>query len=258
MTLGSVFILANFYLGMDKLKSIFPDFDDQLLDRLRSLGETVVIPPGEPLLRPGQYLKSTILVLDGTVKLFLEGRTGEELLLYFLEPGSLCALSIICATSQNIDIKAIAMTDVTLMLIPIDEFDRLIVRYPKWYHFLLESYHARFKDLLHSLNQIAFHSMDERLVTYLRQLFAALNSRTVSITHQEIASDLNSSREVVSRLLKRLETENRISISRNEITDIALSPLAWQVTYSDPTEESDGFKVNGLNDIPIQSFFNQF
>lgn len=208
---------------MKKLSAIFPDFDIQLIEHLQRVGEVVLISSGDLLLRPGQYFKSTIIVLDGIVKLYLESEKVEEMFLYFLEPGNACALSIADGTtSRNINIKAKAVTDVKLLLIPMEQMDTLIRTYPQWFYFLLETYNARFKELLQTLNQIAFHSMDEKLLIYLRQQFAALKSNTIFITHHEIASDLNSSREVISRLLKKLESDHLISISRNEITNLSL------------------------------------
>lgn len=203
------------------LRQIFPAFDEPLVEHLMSVGEVVLIPAGELMLRPGQYFKSIILILKGTVKLFLEGEKGQEIFLYFLEPGSACALSIICSTHVS-DVKAKAATDVTAMMVPYEQMDTLIKKHPKWNYFLLETYHYRFQELLSIVDQVAFHSMDEKLAYYLKQRFEVMKSSTISTTHQEIAADLNSSREVISRLLKKLETENRITISRNEITNISL------------------------------------
>lgn len=207
---------------MRKLTSIFPDFDEHLIDHLQKVGEIVFITAGDLLLRPGQYFKSTMVVLDGIVKLYMEGEKGEEMFLYFLEAGSACALSIAGTVSQNIDIKAKAITNVRLLMIPVEQMDTLIRTYPRWSYFLLETYNARFRELLQTLHQIAFHSLDEKLLMYLKQQFTALKSKTISITHQEIASDMNSSREVISRLLKKLESDNLIAISRNEITNLSL------------------------------------
>lgn len=205
-----------------KLKSVFTDFDDELIDHLQGISDTVIVPAGELMLRPRQHLKSTILVLDGTVKMYLEGGNGEEYFLYFLEAGNACALSILCLMNPATDVKARALTDVTALMIPFENMDNLIRSYPKWCYFLLQNYHSRFEELLLVVEQIAFHSMDEKLVFYLKQQFRALKSSTIAVTHQQIALDLNSSREVISRLLKKLELDNRILISRNEITNISL------------------------------------
>lgn len=217
-----LYLGPDFKLPVMKLKATFPHFDERLIEHLKSVGEIVLIPSGEFMLRPGQYVKSTILVLDGIVKLYLESEKGEEVFLYFLEAGSACALSMMCANSQNKDIKAKAVTDVELLTIPVEQMDALIKNHSKWYYFLLETYQVRFRELIQTMQQIAFHSMDQKLAGYLKQQFEALKVNSISITHQEIASDLNSSREVISRLLKKLESDHLIQVSRNEITNLAL------------------------------------
>jgi CRP/FNR family transcriptional regulator len=204
------------------LKSAFPNFDQSLLDHLSKSGDVMHFSSEELLIRPGQYLKGTILIIEGIVKLYLEGSKGEEVFLYFLTKGDACALSIICGSSTNFDIKAKAMTDIKALIISPEDMDGLIRNHPKWYYFLLETYQTRLRELLNTLNQIAFHSMEEKLHFYLKRQFEALKSNTISITHQEIASDLNSSREVISRLLKKMEAEKLILLNRNEITNVAL------------------------------------
>ena len=208
---------------MADLRKIFPQFDDDLVKHLEKIGQEVKFDEGEMLIRPGQYFKQSMLVVDGKVKLYREGDNGEEFFLYYLEPGNACALSIICAAKNEAsEIKGVAVTPVTAFAIPLQHMDSLMRDYRQWYYFVLETYRSRFEELLQVIDQIAFHSMDEKLEFYLKRQFDTLKSRTISITHQQIADDLNSSREVISRLLKKLETKKRISISRNEIT--MLSP----------------------------------
>ena len=204
------------------LKRIFPDFDELLIEQLLRVGEIVFIPSGELLLRPGQYFKSTMLILKGSVKLYSETAGGREFFLYFLEPGSACALSIICSIRKTSDVKARAISDVSVLLIPFEHMDNLLKNYPRWSYFLLDNYHSRFQEMLRIVDQIAFESMDKKLETYLKMHFEVMKSSTITTTHQDIARDLNSSREVISRLLKKLEADNRIAISRNEITNIGL------------------------------------
>lgn len=208
---------------MVDLKKIFPQFDDDLVKQLEKVGQEVRFNEGDVLIRPGQYFKQSVLVLEGRVKLYREGDNGEEFFLYYLEPGNACALSIICATrNETSEIKGIAVTPVKAFAIPLQHMDGLMRDHLHWYYFVLETYRTRFEELLHVIDQIAFHSMDDKLEFYLRRQFDTLKSKTISITHQQIADDLNSSREVISRLLKKLESRKRISISRNEITLISL------------------------------------
>jgi CRP/FNR family transcriptional regulator len=175
------------------------------------------------LMRPGQYFKNSLLILDGRVKLYREGENGEEFFLYYLEKGNACALSMICATrNEASSIKAKAVSEVNALTIPIHYMDGLMKEHREWYYFVLDTYRTRFNELLEVIDQVAFHAMDEKLEFYLKRQFNAVNTKTIAITHQEIADDLNSSREVISRLLKKLESQKRISISRNEITLLSL------------------------------------
>ncbi len=202
------------------LKTVFPQFDPALLQHLEEIGQVVEFDEGIIMMRPGQYFKNSLLILEGRVKLYRDGERGEEFFLYYLEKGSACALSMICATkNESSAIKARAMTQVKALAIPIQYMDGLMREHIQWYYFVLETYRARFGELLEVIDQVAFHSMDEKLVDYLKRQFEALGN-SIPITHQEIADDLNSSREVISRLLKKLESQKKIAISRNEITQL--------------------------------------
>lgn len=208
---------------MTDLKQIFPTFDEELIHHLEKIGQVVEFKEGETLMRTGQYFKQSMLILDGTVKVYREGDNGEEFFLYFLEPGKACALSIICATkNETSEIRGMAVTPVKALAIPLSHMDNLMKDHRQWYYFVLETYRSRFEELLEMIDQIAFHSMDEKLEFYLKRQFDMNRSKTITITHQEIANDLNSSREVISRLLKKLESHKRLSISRNELTNLSL------------------------------------
>lgn len=205
------------------LRSAFPQFDDRLINHLTQIGQVVEFEEGEMLMRTGQYFKNSLLVLDGRVKLYREGEEGEEFFLYYLEGGNACALSMICAAKNETSfLKARAVTPVKALAIPLYHMDDLMKNFKEWYYFVLETYRDRFEELLQVIDQVAFHSMDEKLEFYLKRQFETIKSDTILITHQAIADDLNSSREVISRLLKKLEAQKRISISRNEITNISI------------------------------------
>ncbi len=206
-----------------QLQTIFPQFDAELLAHLETIGQVTTFEEGSMLMRPGQYFKNSLLILDGRVKLYREGEDGEEFFLYYLEQGSACALSMICATrNETSAIKAKAMSPVKALAIPIQYMDGLMRDHRQWYYFVLETYRSRFEELLEVIDQVAFHSMDQKLEFYLKRQFDSFKSNKIAVTHQEIADDLNSSREVISRLLKKMESQNRITVSRNEITRIDL------------------------------------
>ncbi len=206
-----------------QLHQQFPQFDTALVEHLEKIGQIVEFEEGTMLMRPGQYFKNSMLILDGRVKLYREGEDGEEFFLYYLEKGNACALSMICATkNESSAIKAKAITNVKALTIPIQYMDGLMKDHRQWYYFVLETYRSRFEELLEVIDQVAFHSMDQKLEFYLKRQFDSFGGNKITITHQEIADDLNSSREVISRLLKKLESQKRISISRNEISRLNL------------------------------------
>ncbi len=211
--------MASLDIITDSVHRLFPSFSQELSRYLGEVGEVVEFPAGTLLMRPGQYFKSSLLILDGRVKLFRDGDDGQEFFLYYLEQGNACALSMICATRNEASaIKAKAVTDTKALAIPIQYMDGLMRDHRSWYYFVLETYRSRFEELLTVIDQVAFHAMDEKLEFYLKRQFDVTRSNEISITHQEIADDLNSSREVITRLLKRMEADKKIALSRNEIT----------------------------------------
>jgi len=202
----------------ERLADVFPSFSRNLREVLASRGELVRFAAGEPMMRTGQYFRSTILLLNGSAKLYREGSDGGEHFLYYLEPGSACALSMICATQRKASIiKSFAEEDVEALAMPIEYMDGLMRDFPDWYHFVLETYRSRFEETLEVIDQVAFRSLDQRLVFYLNKQFDAHDSQELRITHQEIATDLNSSREVISRLLKKMEKELMVELSRHVV-----------------------------------------
>jgi len=200
------------------LLDTFPSFESDLIDVLASLGIIKEFEEGEELMRTGQYFKSTMLILDGLVKLYREGDDGEEFFIYFIEAGNACALSMICASQQKTsEIMARAMSPGKAILVPIDKMDALMKEYKSWYYFVLETYRSRFEEILTVVDAIAFKAMDERLDFYLNKQSQTLDTSTLTTTHQEIANDLSTSREVISRLLKKIEQSGKVALQRHHI-----------------------------------------
>jgi CRP/FNR family transcriptional regulator len=209
------------------LSQHFPLFDKELIDILAKEGTVKHFEEGDELMRTGQYFRSTMLVVEGLVKLYREGEDGGEFFVYYIEPGNACALSMVCASQQKAsEVMARAMKPTTAILVPIEKMDQLMLEYRSWYYFVLETYRSRFEEILTVIDAIAFKAMDERLQFYLIKQARTLESTIIYTTHQEIANDLNTSREVISRLLKKLEQDGMISLQRNQID---LAPLVENV-----------------------------
>ena len=150
------------------LTKLFPNFELALKEKLREICVLKSFKEGETMMETGQYFKSTMLIVEGKVKLYREGDDGGEFFMYYLEPGNACALSLICATKQETSkIKAKAVEETTALTIPIGMMDVLMKDYKTWYYFVLETYRNRFEELLSVLDSVAFKALDERLLFYL-------------------------------------------------------------------------------------------
>jgi CRP/FNR family transcriptional regulator, anaerobic regulatory protein len=199
------------------LNNRFP-FSNELKELIASVGIIKPIPKGEILIHAGQYLKHTALVVEGRMKLYRESEFGDEAFMYYLEPGNACALSMLCASRQKTsEITAKAVEDSIVVMIPIQYTDELMKYHKDWYNFVIETYRSRFEELLEVFDNVVFKSMDERLEIYLKNQFKSLDSNRLELTHQDIANDLNTSREVISRLLKKLEQRGEIVLNRKYI-----------------------------------------
>jgi CRP/FNR family transcriptional regulator, anaerobic regulatory protein len=205
-------------INQKELKQLFPQFEPELIQELELHGMVKIFAPGEQIMRTGQYIKSTVIILDGLVKLYKEDEEGNEFFMYYLQEGNACALSMVCAAKNETSmIMAKTLTSTTVLLVPTQLMDQWMVHYKTWYYFVLETYRARFEELLETIDQIAFRALDERLEFYLKKNKEATGSDMLSISHQEIANELNSSREVISRLLKKMEQQGKVALGRNQV-----------------------------------------
>ncbi len=204
-------------MEIDHLKTLFPNLEEELYNEIIKDGIIRKVKAGDTLLRLGQTIRSTILIIDGLVKLYREDENGKEFFIYHLNAGQACSLSMVCAAKQETsEVLAKALTDTTVLAIPLENMNMWMTKYKSWYQFVITSYRARFEELLKTIDAIAFTGMDERLEYYLKKQVGQLGN-PLKITHQEIANDLNSSREVVSRLLKKMEAKGWVIIHRSSV-----------------------------------------
>ena len=202
----------------DLLRKSYPLFEDKLVDEIEIQGEFKLFPANEVLMRKGQYIRSTMLVLNGLIKIYREDDDGNEFLMYYLKPGEACALSLVCAAKHEASpIMAKTVTETEVMMVPVDIMSEWMGKFKSWYQFVIETYRNRFDELLITLDNVAFRSMDERLEFYLKRAKEAQQATMLNISHQEIANELNTSREVVSRLLKKMEQKGMVNLHRNAI-----------------------------------------
>ncbi|MDE3212467.1 MAG: Crp/Fnr family transcriptional regulator [Bacteroidota bacterium] len=206
-----------------EIKDLFPFFDANLLNEIQEHARIIEFDEGEDLIKSGQNIKSTLIVKEGLVKVYREDEEGNEIFIYHLEPGQACALSIICAMqNRTSEIKAKAVKPTKVLAIPVALVEQWMKDYRSWYQYILSSYRARFEELLNTVDAIAFKNMDERLVMYLKKHSEISQNNTIPFTHSQIASELGTSREVVSRLLKKLAEKGWIKVHRQNIEIIRL------------------------------------
>jgi CRP/FNR family transcriptional regulator len=199
-------------------KKLFPQFEPELISLIEKNAVERVFNAGDVIMRTGQYIKSTVLVMEGRIKIYRENNEGGEFLMYYLGPGDACAISMICAIqSQTSEIMAQAEEYTEVLMIPIQLMDDLMNKYKTWYQFVIQTYRSRFDELLAVVDNIAFRNMDERLEFYLKRHAGSASKKLIELSHQQIADDLNSSREVISRLLKKMEQRNLVKLHRNMI-----------------------------------------
>lgn len=203
----------------DMIEKHYPFFKEpELVDAILNVGKEVIIKEGEAIIRVGEFIKSTPLITDGLLKVIRQDDDGKEILLYYLNGGDTCVMTVTCCMHQEKSkIKAIAEKDSKIILIPFHYMDDWMRNFRTWRNFILQTYSARFEEMLTTLDQTAFESLDTRLIKYLNDKKLVLETDEFVITHQQIASELNSSREAISRLLKKLEGLNVIKLGRNKI-----------------------------------------
>lgn len=193
-------------------------FEPALIEEINQVATFMDVPDGQDLIRPGQFIKSMPLLLSGSIKILRPDSNGDELLLYHLEKGDTCAMTMTCCLGNTkSEIHAITETPVKLLMIPIGKMEEWSSKYKTWRNFVFSSYHERMMEMLESIDNIAFNNMDERLEKYLEDKIGILNSKHIYTTHKDIASDLHTSRVVVSRLLKKMENDSKIKLHRSFI-----------------------------------------
>jgi CRP/FNR family transcriptional regulator len=201
------------------LKQLLPNITDpNLLSAMITLGNVHKFDYGKIITEPGQFVKMVPIVLEGAIKIMRMDEDGRELFLYYLEPGETCALSLTCCTtSKPSEIKAVAEENTVILGIPIQLHEQWTDKYKQWKDFVASTYQNRFQELLIALDAVAFKRMDERLMRYIITKMKQYKSNELHTTHQEIANELGTSREVISRLLKQLEKKKWIELGRNVI-----------------------------------------
>ncbi|WP_396193908.1 Crp/Fnr family transcriptional regulator [Flavobacterium sp.] len=193
-------------------------FEEALLEEIAQVSQLRAFEEGDVLIDFGDYIKFMPLLISGAIKILREDFDEGELLLYFLEKGDTCAMTMACCLGETkSEIRAVAENKGEVIMIPVAKMEEWLGKYKSWRNYVFNSYNSRLKEMLMAIDNLAFMNMDERLYNYLMDKAQINKSNSVQNTHQEIAYDLHTSRVVISRLLKALENEGKIKLHRASI-----------------------------------------
>ena len=211
----------SFVYPLEKMEtSLFPELTKHLAlaEDLKTKCQTVAFNQGDILLSEGGYAAYIPLVLEGLVKVYKEDEDGNEVLLYYINPGESCIMSATyCMQNQKSEVKAVVEQASSLILVPAQEALAFGRQYPGWNEFLFNLFQSKYSELLQIIQTLTFAKKDKRLLGYLQNEQKVKGSDTLHITHQQIAHDIGSTREVVSRLLKKLEHEGYLTLEHKKI-----------------------------------------
>ncbi|GGD24131.1 Crp/Fnr family transcriptional regulator [Flavobacterium orientale] len=193
-------------------------FEDQLITEIAEVSLLKDFEEGDVLIDFGDYIKKMPLLIEGAIKILREDFDEGELLLYFIEKGDTCAMTMACCLGQTkSEIRAVAETKGKVIMIPVQKMEEWLGKYKSWRNYVFNSYNNRLKEMLLAIDNLAFMNMDERLLNYLHDKSKINKSKEIHATHQDIAYDLHTSRVVVSRLLKALENKGKLRLHRASV-----------------------------------------
>lgn len=203
---------------MDDVAKLYSFLEKELLEEIREKGLRKIFRSNEHLIREGQFISSFPLIIKGMIRISRTNDDGNELLLYYLKENEVCAMSLTCCMAKlTSNVMAVAEEETEALMFSVSLLDKWMLEYPSWRQFVMQTFQLRFRELVETIDSIAFLKLDERLVKYFIDRYQKSGNPTYSGTHQELALQLNTSREVVSRLLKKLEKDGKIELSRNFI-----------------------------------------
>jgi len=207
----------------DLLKKTFPFLEKDLILELSEASVLHTLRPEDSILGEGDYIKSFPIVISGYLRVVRLSGEGNELLLYYLKQGEICAMALTCCMGlQKSNIKMTAEEESVVLTVPVDYPEKWMSEYKTWKEFMMYSYRKRFEELIDTIDAIAFMKLDERLIRFFEERYKMTGKTVFTGTHQDIAMQLNTSREVISRLLRNLEKKNLLITERNSIDYTAL------------------------------------
>jgi len=193
-------------------------FGPILESEMQASSQLKTLPAETVLVQSNSYIRSIPVVLSGSIRVMRQDEEGREILLYYIKPGESCIMSFLAGIHDDTSkISAIVEEDAEILMVPVAKASEWVKVYPEWADFIFKLYHKRFEELLLMINAVAFQKLDDRIVELLKKKASIYQSKEINITHQQLAEELGTTREVISRLLKQMEKQQMIVLSRNKI-----------------------------------------
>ncbi|WP_299184124.1 Crp/Fnr family transcriptional regulator [uncultured Chryseobacterium sp.] len=193
--------------------------DPEFKKEIASNENLKLFPAGTVILDINSYINYVPLVISGNIKVIRTEEDGREILLYYLTPGESCISSILSGLTQDTSkVKVVVEEDAEILMISLKQAKEWLRKYPEWTDFIFSLYQRRFQDLLEVVNSVAFQKVDARILHLLSQKSQLYKTKELNVTHQQLADELGITREATSRVLKRMEIDGKIRLSRNKIT----------------------------------------
>lgn len=182
----------------------------ELLEEIEEHGVIRVIPANSVLVKEGQYIKMIPIVLQGLIKVFTRYQE-KELLLYYIQAKESCIMSFSASLkNETSKIEAVTEEESELLLLPVDKVNVWVKKYNSLNQLFFQQYHLRYSEMIDTIHHLLFNKLDQRVYDYLKEKTVIRGTNLINIKHKQIATDLGTVREVITRTLKRLETEHKI------------------------------------------------
>ncbi len=202
------------------IKIHFPQLasSNSLLEEIGNIGTLNNFDKNTIVLKENSYVKAIPLLITGLIKIYKEEENGNEVLLYYIKPGETCIVSVMAGEKdKKVRVKGVVEEDCSTILIPKNKLFNLRKNYPNWNLYIYEQFNDKFDEVIEMVKVLTFSNKEKRLEDFLIKKSALNKSKTVNKSHQEIANELGSSREVISRLLKKLEKDGKVKLSLRKI-----------------------------------------
>ena len=198
-------------MNLSTIKEHLPYLEVDLLKEIINTSQEVTIPKDTVILKKGEYVKVLPITISGYIKV-LHQQEFKDLLLYYIQEGESCIMSFSAGLENGKSkVMAIAGEDTTALIVSIENVKLWLKKYPSINTLFYKLYNQRYEELLSTINDIVFLKLDERVLEYLKNKIDVSKTDSIKLKHREIAEDLGSSREVITRVLKKLETEKSIT-----------------------------------------------